>query len=165
MRVFYQLGNKNTSCRCFPFPPSGHPNNCRTTLLPVHIVCMELMTQPSSAYTVPVQIGTSQQNFSLQVDTGSSDLVRICHPRVSQKGKTTHCRYGITSGSHQNRVPRVRPQTGDCMTLVLPRPLVRGSPFNISRGRLSVPSYGTQSNSGDTSLQTKHLVRTNWFTL
>ncbi|KIM60669.1 hypothetical protein SCLCIDRAFT_1216570 [Scleroderma citrinum Foug A] len=26
------------------------------------------------AYTVPVQIGTSQQNFSLQVDTGSSDL-------------------------------------------------------------------------------------------
>ncbi|KAL4080545.1 aspartic peptidase domain-containing protein [Scleroderma citrinum] len=32
------------------------------------------MPLPSSAYTVPVQIGTSQQNFSLQVDTGSSDL-------------------------------------------------------------------------------------------
>ncbi|KAI6022034.1 aspartic peptidase domain-containing protein [Pisolithus marmoratus] len=28
----------------------------------------------SRAYTVPVQIGTSLQNFSLQVDTGSSDL-------------------------------------------------------------------------------------------
>ncbi|KAF9237988.1 aspartic peptidase domain-containing protein [Melanogaster broomeanus] len=26
------------------------------------------------AYTVPVQVGSSQQNFSLQVDTGSSDL-------------------------------------------------------------------------------------------
>ena len=28
------------------------------------------------AYTVPVQVGFSQQNLSLQVDTGSSDLVR-----------------------------------------------------------------------------------------
>lgn len=28
------------------------------------------------AYTVPVQVGSSQQNLSLQVDTGSSDLVR-----------------------------------------------------------------------------------------
>jgi hypothetical protein len=28
-----------------------------------------------SAYTVPIQVGTGEQNMSLQVDTGSSDLV------------------------------------------------------------------------------------------
>lgn len=30
-----------------------------------------------SVYTVAVQVSDSNQNFSLQVDTGSSDLVRV----------------------------------------------------------------------------------------
>jgi hypothetical protein len=38
-----------------------------------------------SAYTVPVQVGLNGPSFPLQVDTGSSDLVRCPpHPRVIQ---------------------------------------------------------------------------------
>jgi hypothetical protein len=36
---------------------------------------MSMLTILCSAYTVPIQVGTSGQNMSLQVDTGSSDLV------------------------------------------------------------------------------------------
>jgi hypothetical protein len=46
-------------------------------LLPLYHVLIYCPTCPS-VYTVAVQVSSSNQNFSLQVDTGSSDLVGIC---------------------------------------------------------------------------------------
>ena len=36
-----------------------------------------LTVHSNSAYTVPVIVGEKNQQFSLQIDTGSSDLVRL----------------------------------------------------------------------------------------
>ncbi|KAF9218776.1 acid protease [Gyrodon lividus] len=54
-------------------------------LLFFYLQCL-LISPIGSAYTVPVQVGLSQQNLSLQVDTGSSDLWI-----ASQSCSTTSC--------------------------------------------------------------------------
>lgn len=70
----------------------------------------------NSAYTVPLLVGSSQQNLSLQVDTGSSDLV--------SRAFVGHVAFLISdlSGSHQNLVLLLHvPLLVDTSTIQAPR--------------------------------------------
>lgn len=56
----------------FPLVPRLYDSFC----CPLLFSCIILTYLCPSVYTVPIQVGSNNQNFSLQVDTGSSDLVR-----------------------------------------------------------------------------------------
>ena len=66
---------------------------CR--LLLRHHVLIDCLTRPS-VYTVAVQVSEGNQNFSLQVDTGSSDLVGV---HTINRLPYAYCSF--LSGSHQ----------------------------------------------------------------
>lgn len=107
-------------------------------------------------YTIPLQVGRRRQNLSLQVDTGSADLVRSLAPNLAPR--VLICDSGSRPPLAQR--PRVAAPALTSMTLPPQHPPPTPSPSTIFEAPLPATSSGMLSNSVVTTSQGKPLVRT-----